>query len=580
MKRIMQTAATMLSAFLLAYALPASAQFQFDGLDLSGEGENDEEQREAGSEESSAPLSFEGIDVLGKTADRQKFDAALNLFREGRFEAASIGLDNILQDPAAADQHPQAEYLLGKSLYRLGMYHSSLSVFKRILSKGDTHPYFATSLEWLFFISHKAVNQAVVLDELARFAGATFPEKYREEYRYLLAKYNFTRGKALLDASEVSGSSEEKASLQEDAVQSFEETRRLLAMVPADSRFFAKARYLDGLTLYVKGRFTPSLEAFKDVVRTLNPRRATLLDPALREQAFMQLARIHYEHDQDRHASFYYDRIARGSDQWLQSLYEASWAHFRMGENELALGNMITLQSPFFRDEYFPEAMILQAAIYYENCRYPEANRIVDDFRGRYYPLYLELERVLARNFSTPQDYYMVLADLQRDAKEGRGGETNRMLQGIVTLALSDKELRHLNDSILELENELDGIGKRREAFRFSNLAKALITDLESQRVELQRKAGFYAKRKLEKERRELASLNYRALAIKAEIGTREKEMLEASLSEGRRVSPIENYRYSTAVDDEQVYWPYEGEYWRDELGTYQYTLTKGCKGR
>ena len=33
-------------------------------------------------------------------------------------------------------------------------------------------------------------------------------------------------------------------------------------------------------------------------------------------------------------------------------------------------------------------------------------------------------------------------------------------------------------------------------------------------------------------------------------------------------------------MNDERVYWPYEGEYWRDELGTYEYTLTKGCKER
>ena len=34
------------------------------------------------------------------------------------------------------------------------------------------------------------------------------------------------------------------------------------------------------------------------------------------------------------------------------------------------------------------------------------------------------------------------------------------------------------------------------------------------------------------------------------------------------------------AVADDQLYWPYVGEYWRDELGTYQYTLTKGCIDR
>jgi hypothetical protein len=33
-------------------------------------------------------------------------------------------------------------------------------------------------------------------------------------------------------------------------------------------------------------------------------------------------------------------------------------------------------------------------------------------------------------------------------------------------------------------------------------------------------------------------------------------------------------------VSDEHLFWPYEGEFWRDELGTYSYTLTKGCKDR
>jgi hypothetical protein len=39
----------------------------------------------------------------------------------------------------------------------------------------------------------------------------------------------------------------------------------------------------------------------------------------------------------------------------------------------------------------------------------------------------------------------------------------------------------------------------------------------------------------------------------------------------------VKKYRYSVAVADEDLYWPFEGEFWRDELGTFQYTLTKGC---
>jgi len=595
----------------LAAPAPATAQISFEGLDLSDPVEEkkpapkpapkaqpkrqqkakqapratrpapqkrvDPPAVAAPAQEKPAPtMSFEGFDVTGKTADRQKLDAAIALFKEENYEAAALGFQEILNDKASVEHHQQAEYLLAKSLYRMGLYHSSLSVFQRILARGESHRYFRTSLEWLFFISHKTTGQSVVLDEIAKYANVEWPEKYRTEFRYLLAKYNFTRGKALLDAASVAQGAE-KAQLEAEARKSFEETRRLLAMVPRDSRFHPKARYLDGLTLYVQGQFQPSVEAFKDVVRALNPRTGMQQDPQLREQAFMQLARIHYEHKQNRYALFYYGRVARGGDQWLQSLYESSWANFRLGEYERALGNMITLHSPFFRDEYFPEALILKSVIYYENCRYPEATQIVEEFNRTYLPLYNELERVLAGNLTTPQDYYDVLADIQKANKEG-SGSTSRMLERILKLALSDRELKHLNDSILELEAEADSITARRDLFRFSELAKGLLQDLEAQRVELQKKAGFYAKRKLEKERKELAQLNYRALAIKAEIGTSEKSNLEASLAKGSNVAVVKQYRYSTAVDDEHVYWPYEGEYWRDELGTYQYTLTKGCK--
>ena len=40
----------------------------------------------------------------------------------------------------------------------------------------------------------------------------------------------------------------------------------------------------------------------------------------------------------------------------------------------------------------------------------------------------------------------------------------------------------------------------------------------------------------------------------------------------------LRDYRFSSAVSDEHLYWPYDGEFWRDELGTYTYTMTKGCR--
>lgn len=565
----MRLGSFLLLAALLAAVSPAAAQIRLEGVDLS-----DDESRET-KEESGAGLgldlrSDEGPQVSAGV--KARVAAATRLFDEGNHEAASLGFWEILQDPKASAAHPRAEYMLGKALYRMGMYHSALAMFKRILERGESDRFFATSLEWLFFIAHKTTNQTVVLDELARYAGVAFPDRYKEEYRYLLAKYNFIRARALLEAQGADGGT--SSAYLDASKESLNEARRLLAMVPQSSPFFPRAKYLDALALYAAGNPTLAVESLKEVVRATNPRReGTVFDPKLRELAFMQLARIHYEHRQNRHANFYYSRIVRGSDQWLRSLFESAWSHFRIGEDEKALGNLITLRSPFFQDEYFPEAMLLEAVIYYENCRYPEAHRAVEAFLDRYGPLHQELARLLKRDLRTPRAYWDALAATSES-------ERDEMLERILRMALSDQELRLLSDSIDELEQEVERISQRRELFRFSGLAKQLLADLRGQREELAKKAGHHAKRKLEKELRELANLNYRALAVKAEIASREKEALQASLEKGENVTVVKPYRYSTAVDDEHVYWPYEGEFWRDELGSYEYTLTRGCKER
>jgi len=84
--------------------------------------------------------------------------------------------------------------------------------------------------------------------------------------------------------------------------------------------------------------------------------------------------------------------------------------------------------------------------------------------------------------------------------------------------------------------------------------------------------------RKDEYERDALRELLQQALRIKIEVARKEREGLESSLTRGGQVDVVRDYRYSVAVSDEHLYWPYDGEFWRDELGTYTYTLTKGCR--
>ncbi|MBN8231463.1 adventurous gliding motility protein GltC [Corallococcus macrosporus] len=544
------------------------------GLDLTGD-----------NDKPPAPtMTFDAVDVSGKTADRQRLDAAISLFKNDEYEKAAMASHELLGDPKLQGLHVEARYVLAKSLYRMGLYHSSLGEFSKILAAGPSTKFFKTSLEWLFFISRKTQNETVILDEIARYANYEFPEKFRNEFRYLLARYHFVRGRAL-----------DQVGQTENADKSFEEVKRLALTIPRTDPFYPRAKYLEGLAFFRNGTahkdaaakrgntdVMASVEAMKEVVRLTRPQAGRTgeqakLDKSLRELAFMQLARTHYGMQQNRFSIFYLNKVERGNTQWLEALFESSWANYRIGQYEQALGNLITLSSPFFREEYFPEALILKAVIYYENCRYRESNLILQDFERTYLPVHDELDALVKKNMEA-SEYYTVLADVQKKNKDGlEKNGTDVLLERILRLALTDQDLKKTNDSILELEGEMDLFSNKGDTFKYSELTKQLLEELKVQRTSLISKAGIMAKGKLESELGALKLLLANGLRIKFETTTKEKEFLEEQLKAGGRTAIVKKYKYSVAVADDQLYWPYEGEYWRDELGTYQYTMTKGC---
>jgi tetratricopeptide (TPR) repeat protein len=525
-------------------------------------------------------LTLTPADEAARAAAKARLDSAKRLLEEGATETAALAFDQILREPALAELHDEARYQRAKALAGLRLGHSALAAFDDILARGvGGGRYFHSAMEWIFHVGRGLANEQPLLSRVARYAGKGIPPTYEDRVSYLLAKYEFERGRALLDAGRAG-----------DAKTAFGEARRLAARVrpeparateappakdappPAGGRdVFARARFVDGLVLYAQADYEAAIEAFKDVVRLTNPRRVEGADTELRELAFLQLARIHYQHRQNRYAIFYYGKMPWGGERWLEGLWEASYAHYRIGDYEKTLGNLLTLQSPYFGDEYFPESYVLKAIVYYENCRYPEARQVLEQFSRIYDPVYEELVRVTAGQRTPDGDWELV-----RDAGRRPGAARK-----VATVALSDLNVRRLAESIAEMEREADvGLGRRRPEFRESALGKELVERLRADRAALVAEAGARARAKLELERDALRQLLAQALRIQIEVSRKEREALEGSLATGGQVDVVRDLKYSHAVSDEHLYWPYQGEFWRDELGTYSYTLTKGCKDR
>jgi tetratricopeptide (TPR) repeat protein len=533
-------------------------------------------------------LSLTPLDEKPKATGegKERLDAAKKLLDEKATETAALAFDQILRDPRLSSVHDEARYQRAKALARLGLSWSALAAFDEILDRGPSGTrFFHTSMEWLFWLGRKLPNEQPILSRVARHAAQGVPPSFEDRVNYFLAKYEFERGRALAEAGRSA-----------EAHGAWSEARRLASRVrdeetaPAAARaaasavdqvrdapggdagdVYGRAKFLDGLVAYAEGNDAAATDAFKEVIRLFNPKRGRRADPELRELAFLQLARIHYQNRQNRYAIFYYGKMPWGGQRWLEGLWEASYAHYRVGDYEKTLGNLLTLQSPYFRDEYYPESYVLKAIVYYENCRYPEARQVLEQFAALYEPVYGELTRITATPH-TPDAYY----DLVRG-----GAATGGVARRIFKLAETDQAVARLVDSVASTEKEMDsGLGGRRTAFREAALGKDLRDRLSGERLAMVEEAGQRMRAKLEYERDQLRQLLANALRIQIEVSRKEREALEGSLAKGSQVDVVKDLKFSFAVSDEHLYWPYEGEFWRDELGTFSYTLTKGCKDR
>jgi hypothetical protein len=87
------------------------------------------------------------------------------------------------------------------------------------------------------------------------------------------------------------------------------------------------------------------------------------------------------------------------------------------------------------------------------------------------------------------------------------------------------------------------------------------------------------ARKRIERLVGEFAALHTRVVKIKFEILEGEKRQEEEDLRSEQSKSRDHKAKdiVTINVDDEHQFWPFTGEYWRDELGYYRYKLANKC---
>ncbi len=124
-----------------------------------------------------------------------------------------------------------------------------------------------------------------------------------------------------------------------------------------------------------------------------------------------------------------------------------------------------------------------------------------------------------------------------------------------------------------QLAEEIDSLDRRPAAFRTSALMTRVAPLARKARLALIEAAGRRLLARLGQERAELRELLAQSLRLSYEIAGREKDLAQ-NPDDGLAATR----RDPAHVSDDEEIWPFQGEYWRDELGSYRYQLGKRCK--
>jgi hypothetical protein len=497
------------------------------------------------------------------------------LFDAERWSEAALVLKRVIDGETGDDEGNKqiAQYHLAIALYRLQFYQASYGMFSAIADKPN-HLKFNETLLWLSKLATQLPEPADIIervgkyktDQVARFNNPQQRDLYWQ-LNYLLGRYKYRN-------------------------RNYEEAIGLFDKVDRKSKYFVQAQFFSGISYVQLRKSVPAVKAFQRIVEAIDEGVEGVDDEArMRDLAFLSMARTYYSASvrlDDNNvptidaaklsaAVKYWNRVDVASEYWLDALFEQSWAYFMAGDYPHALGNIHTIEAPYFPNSFYPESNILQAVISFTICQYDDATTVVARMKKRYEPIRKELEAVLNRfkGEGGEQQFFQFL-------KEVRAGTANLSpaVRPIVENALSDRQLLRNLEYVRVLDEEDARFKQAPPTFRNSPLGGDVTDALNLARELATRNAGTLARERYQRNLDELNEHLRDASKILIDITSAERNKLDTLVVSGQ-LSKEEALTYGVVKpDDEHVLWPFDGEYWRDELGFYRQVVTSKCANK
>ncbi len=475
----------------------------------------------------------------------RKLKNALKQLKNKEWPLATLSLHAVLQDDAAAYYHPQIRYYMAFALEQMGLNYSALEEYNRYLGGA------APDDENLPKAVKRAVSLArtmeagwIIGEGLSKIDTSNVTAGYQGPAMYWVGRYHYDQG-------------------------NYASAKAFLRLVPKDTEDYAKARMLEGIAMVAAG--TPAL--------SIAPLTAAVTaaenDPNAQdvwEVANINLARSYYTQGNFERAIEYFERTPRSSPLWFESLYEASWGYFRLGRYSGALAHLQTVDSPFFEGTYHPDATLLRILLMYYLCKYVDGQEMLTTFTERHYAIEKELKEALGKADADPTKLFTALYAWKVDRKNAG----LKLPEPVKQFFSTDEDLVRIGDYLRGLDAEKDRLSRFKSGWEKSALKAEIEQALAARKTESTSTKGRQTLARLSGMHKALQLHLGNAELYKVEMITAQKDIFDAAYA-GRLRDKVATRKLDPTVPEGYHFWPFQGEYWIDELGWYEVNTINEC---
>ncbi|MBU0996124.1 MAG: hypothetical protein KJ737_26810 [Proteobacteria bacterium] len=258
----------------------------------------------------------------------------------------------------------------------------------------------------------------------------------------------------------------------------------------------------------------------------------------LKDDVRKMLARLLYEKEDFKAANRLYQDIEQNILDQSQNLMELAWVQYRQGNPEKAMGLLYAFEAPSFKNSFTPEYFILKSFIYKDVCHYQRALDVVEDFRARYGDALTHIYN--RKEPITNEALILVLLGKK---------QINDTFKFLNLLTREKEKVKGIKDSVFQFYmNRLYDLKIRESAETLRNQIQESYEEMANELLKYEEEAYLMA--------------------------------YEIGLDMYQRVT---DHHYAGEENKEQksdkgiVVYPFQGEFWNDELSDYHVSLPDKC---